>query len=438
MSEATTRPIICGTDFSEPSQQAADVAVALARRLGAPLVLVHGVDERGDIPSGYWARFMAEDRPELEKETARLRQLGMEVRAEIVGGVPDEGVAKYAEKARARLIVLGSGGKGTVERWILGSAAERIAESATMPVLIVRDPIPLETWARNERALKIFVGADFTPASDAALRWVAELPQAGPCEITVGFVDRPPGERAELAVFDGLNLTVETPEARARNENDLRAKAEQWLGVKPAMLRVIPGSARVDTHLLELAEEASADLIVIGTHQWRGVSRLRHASVSRRVLREARTNVACVPSHGLAAEAHAALPQVRRVLAATDLSPHASRAIPHAYSVLGAGGTVCLVHVAKPGGNETTIRAQLRELIPAEAAQRDLQTELRVIEHPDAAAGICEAADRFNADVICIGSHGRSGVLAAAFGSVAHRVIGQSSRPVLVVRPPPV
>src|SRR5688572_2389611 len=183
MSEANTRPIICGTDFSEPSQHAANVAVALARRLAAPLVLVHGVDERGDIPSNYWARFMAEDRPELNKEAARLRELGAEVTAELVGGVPDDGVAQYAGKARAALIVLGSGGKGTIERWILGSAAERIAESATMPVLIVRDPLPLEGWARNERALRVFVGADFTSASDAALRWVAKLLQAGPCEI---------------------------------------------------------------------------------------------------------------------------------------------------------------------------------------------------------------------------------------------------------------
>lgn len=38
--------------------------------------------------------------------------------------------------------------------------------------------------------------------------------------------------------------------------------------------------------------------------------------------------------------------------------------------------------------------------------------------------------------LICIGSHGHSGLLAAAMGSVAQAVIARSTRPVLVVRPP--
>ena len=436
MNQPNARPIICGTDFSEPAQYAANVAVMLAKRLGTRLVLVHGIDERGEIPRHYWPRCMAEDRPHLTAEAARLRELGVDVQEELAGGVPDEGVAKCAEKAHARLIVLGAGGKGALDRWVLGSAAERIAESAPVPTLIVRDSPPLEAWARGERALKVFVGADFTPASDSALRWVAELRQIAPCEITLGFVDRAAEERAELAIFDALNLATETPEERARNEHDLRAKAEHWLGVQPVMLRVAPGSTRIDAHLLHLAHEAQADLIVIGTHQWRGLSRLRHASVSRRVLHDARTNVACIPSRGVAPGVNVHLSQVRRVLVATDLSEHGGRAIPHAYSVLDAGGAVCVLHVLKPGEEREPILAQLRDLIPAEADRRGIRSEVQAVEHGDAAAGICEAADRFEADLICIGSHGHSSLLAAAMGSVAHAVVARSSRPVLVVRPP--
>ena len=436
MHTPNNQPIICGTDFSESARHAANVAAALAKRLGTRLVLVHGADERGDIPRRYWPLFLAEGRPQLMAEAARLREVSADVQEELAGGVPEEGIAKCAEKACARLIVLGSGGKRTVDRWVLGSAAERIAESASVPTLIVRDSAPLEAWARGERALKIFVGADFTPVSDSALRWVAELRKLAPCEITLGFVDRAPDERSELAIFDALDLATETPEARSKNEHDLRGKAERWLGVQPTMLRVTPGSTRIDEHLLELAREAQADLIVVGTHQWRGVSRLRRASVSRRVLHHARTNVACIPSRSVVAGGNAHLPEVRRVLVATDLSEHGGRAIPYAYSVLGAGGAVCVLHVLKPGEEREPILAQLREVVPAEAADRDIRTEVEVIENGDAAGGICEAADRFDADLVCIGSHGRSGLLAAALGSVAHEVIARSRRPVLVVRPP--
>jgi nucleotide-binding universal stress UspA family protein len=430
------RPIFCGTDFSEPAQHAANAAAALAKRIGTPLVLIHGADERGEIPRQYWPALIDEQRPHLVAEAARLRAVGAEVQEKFTGGVPEEGVAKDAEQAQARLIVLGSGGKGTFDRWVLGSAAERIAETAAVPTLVVRDAVPLEAWAGGERPLKVFVGADFTPSSDAALRWVAELRQLGPCEITLGFVDRAPEEHGQLAVYDAFDLTEESPEARTTNESDLRTKAKHYLGVEPGLLRVIPGSKQIDAHLLQLALEDGAELIVVGTHQWRGARRLRHGSVSRRILRNARTNVACIPSRGTAAGGNTHIAEVRRVLVATDLSAHGGRAIPHAYSVLGAGGAICLVHIAKPGEAREPILAQLRGMVTACGATDNFQTEVNVIENRDAAAGICEAADRFDADLICIGSHGRTGLLSVALGSVAQAVISQSSRPVLVVGPP--
>ena len=62
--------------------------------------------------------------------------------------------------------------------------------------------------------------------------------------------------------------------------------------------------------------------------------------------------------------------------------------------------------------------------------------EAHVIGSTDPAKAICQAARRFGADVICLGSHGRSGLSAALPGSVAQGVMAQSHRPVLVVRPP--
>jgi nucleotide-binding universal stress UspA family protein len=50
MTTNETKPILCGTDFSESAAQAATVADALARRLSAPLILAHSVDERGEFP----------------------------------------------------------------------------------------------------------------------------------------------------------------------------------------------------------------------------------------------------------------------------------------------------------------------------------------------------------------------------------------------------
>jgi nucleotide-binding universal stress UspA family protein len=55
-------------------------------------------------------------------------------------------------------------------------------------------------------------------------------------------------------------------------------------------------------------------------------------------------------------------------------------------------------------------------------------------DHPSAA--IAAAAERLDADVICVASHGRRGLARAALGSVTEELMRKTQRPVLVVRPP--
>jgi nucleotide-binding universal stress UspA family protein len=49
-------------------------------------------------------------------------------------------------------------------------------------------------------------------------------------------------------------------------------------------------------------------------------------------------------------------------------------------------------------------------------------------------AEICEAADAIGADLIVIGTHGRSGISHAILGSVAEKVVRKAQCPVLTVR----
>ena len=63
-----------------------------------------------------------------------------------------------------------------------------------------------------------------------------------------------------------------------------------------ARVLVRPGLGRLDVHLAELARAEQADLLVVGSHQRGGLSRLWHGSVSRGALVNAGMSVACVPS----------------------------------------------------------------------------------------------------------------------------------------------
>ena len=60
--------------------------------------------------------------------------------------------------------------------------------------------------------------------------------------------------------------------------------------------------------------------------------------------------------------------------------------------------------------------------------------EVRLVEDVAAASGIVESAKELGCDLIVMGSHGRSGIARLMLGSVASRVVAESTIPVLISR----
>ena len=448
MNTTEIHPIVCGTDFSENADKAAAVADALARRLGIPFILAHSVDERGEFPENMHTRLTNEDRPRLAEHATRLRGVGLSFEEKLLRGLPDDGVAQFAAQTGARLVVVGASTTSSnwAARLLLGNISARIAESSPVPTLVVQDAAPFVAWARGERTLKVFVGADFSTSSDAALRWVAELRQIGPCEVIAGYVDWPPEEAARLGVSGPVGLDENPPAIQQMLERDVREKVARLAGGENVRVCVRANAGRADEPLLEMAVEAQADLIVIGTHQWHGLSRLQHGSVSRGILRHAPMSVACVPAPAAAPVAGPRVRECPRVFVAVDVTEPHGFASRYAYGIAASGGTVCLMHnlepaeppVAPPSDRAqpaAEAAAKLRALTPHEAEARGIATEVEVTESRETAAAICAAAERFGADIICIGSHTRPGFTAKALGSVSLAVLQTSRRPVLVVWP---
>lgn len=153
------------------------------------------------------------------------------------------------------------------------------------------------------------------------------------------------------------------------------------------------------------------------------------------------------------------IPEIASVLAVTDFSDFAAKAIPHAYAVVGEGGTVHILHVIDaedpsqppnplyahyvPGRAPTpaerklqhdAIVARLEALAPEGAAGRSIRTQAHVVYGSEVASAIREVAQDLDVSLVCIASHGRTGILRAVLGSVAMEVLAKSKRPVLVVR----
>jgi nucleotide-binding universal stress UspA family protein len=420
------------------------VAAAIAARLDDTLLVVHSVEmgEAGAIWDGSPAQAIARTKTRLEKQAESLREYGAMIRTEVVIAGAAEAIVARAATRGTRLVIVGSLGRRALERWRLGSVSEQVAERSVVPTLVVRQEQALVAWARDGRPLKVVCAYNFDATSDAALAGMKQLRRIGPCEILVVQVDWPLGEKTRLGV-------------QAMLERDLKAKIDSVLGEKGVSVRVESSLGRPDFRLIEIAREEQVDLVVTGTHQRHGWSRAWHASTSRGLLHDAPMSVLVVPV--TTARAESSVPRLRRILVTTDFSELGNQAIPYAFSLAQSGAAVRLLYVKPPtspllqaGGRVapsarslsvpsipkwTRWERQLRALMPAEIADMGISCDVEVIENREPATAICQAAERFNADVVCLASHGRSGLSAAILGSVANGVMAGSKRPLLLVRP---
>jgi len=141
--------VVVPTDFSS----CAEGAWALAQRLGLPfgseLVLVHVLVEAplwGEGPFNMdqvrevyaSARKWADETLGRWAEEARAK--GLTVRTVLRTGSPHEEIVALATDERADLVVIGTHGRGGVNRALLGSVADRVVRLAPCPVLTIREP----------------------------------------------------------------------------------------------------------------------------------------------------------------------------------------------------------------------------------------------------------------------------------------------------------
>lgn len=140
---------------------------------------------------------------------------------------------------------------------------------------------------------RILVATDFSPHARTALEHARDLVRAaGGRVVLMTALDAPdPLTMVGGAIKTPLDLT----EARAAAEERLRAEARA-VGLGQSLEAVVVRDRRPEVEILAAADQAGADLIVVGTHGFSGVKRWLLGSVSERVLRAATVPVLLVPA----------------------------------------------------------------------------------------------------------------------------------------------
>lgn len=183
---------------------------------------------------------------------------------------------------------------------------------------------------------------------------------------------------------------------------------------------------RSESPYARIVDEASglkADMIVMGRRGRTGLKRLLMGSVTARVVGHSPVNVLVVP--------RAAELKFKNILVATDGSRFSEAAALEAACIAkSCGSNLFALSVADAEAGEAEENAKKAKAI-AEEYGAGAET---VVERGRAYEVIAKTAKEKNADLIVVGSHGRTGIERLLMGGVTERVIGLSESAVLVVK----
>ncbi|MDM7935185.1 MAG: universal stress protein [Methanothrix sp.] len=142
------REILIATDGSETALEAARIGVDIASRSRASVTAVYVVDvfRLARLP-GYAAlpglkeKLLELMRREGERATDEVGSMAIEAgvsfRGILAEGDPGEELLRIARQSGADLLIAGSVGRSAIDRFLLGSIAEKVVRQSGVPVLLV-------------------------------------------------------------------------------------------------------------------------------------------------------------------------------------------------------------------------------------------------------------------------------------------------------------
>jgi nucleotide-binding universal stress UspA family protein len=141
--------IVLATDGSEYSANVVKYAIELAKISEAKIYAIYVVDTGifTSIPMDVaWTNMYELLKQEGNVATNQVESEAMadniEVESITVEGHPAEEIIKLAEDKSADIIVMGTLGKSGLDRFLLGSVAEKVSRTSKIPVMIVRGEKP--------------------------------------------------------------------------------------------------------------------------------------------------------------------------------------------------------------------------------------------------------------------------------------------------------
>lgn len=303
MSEAILVPL----DTTPAAEQVLPVVMALAKALKRPVLLLVVVPDGQELQpvlrphdaeiAGLLERRRQYAQQYLDGVRERLVDEGLTAECEVAQGRVAERISELASDRGASMIAMTTHGRAGVQRWFLGSVAERVVHTVTQPVLLVRPPE--EGKVAIGGIQHVIVPLDGSELAEEALPAATAIASA--CGAPITLLRAVPMDW----ILSGDAMGVESeisPQLLETIEQETREYLDKVVDNLRAAGFTVDEVFAPYTHpaddIVRLAEEGPGTLVVMTTHGRSGVARTVLGSVTDRVIRSSAAPVLVVRSSG--------------------------------------------------------------------------------------------------------------------------------------------
>ncbi len=282
-------PVVAvATDFSTRSDRAVRRAELLVEQTGYGLLLIHVIDD--DQPQRLVdAEWTACESLLDEFQESITSRTGRTVRTALRAGEDFKEIPRVAQEAEADLIVIGPHRRQVARSAFRGTTAERTIRHSTIPVLVANSP-PATRYKR------VLFTTKFDPNSAASIRHFENSPYLGNAErLLLHVYDSMDKEMLSRAMVPGDERADRLAQDRMIASDALAHFIEEHkLTIDQPIVRESCGSFA--THILNVASEKNADLIVVAPGSKSIFELAILGRVSLAVLRQSECDVLILPS----------------------------------------------------------------------------------------------------------------------------------------------
>lgn len=273
------KKILVPTDFSDQAKYALKLAVEIAKRTDAELILLHVAEIPGQSSFNTMGETGSVDGMEgvfimkmIELGKKKLHRLsndemleGVKLKTELKAGNTYYNISSIVNEYKPELIVMGTSGSSGVDEILIGSNAEKVVRNAICPVLTLKEEISLANIDN------ILFASSLKNDDKILAEQLKEIAQLSYAKVHLLKVNTPNS-------FESTSTTHKRMNEYLKN-NGLEADKHIYNGINE------------EEGILAFAKENNMDLIAMGTHGRKGLMHLLSGSIAEDVVNHSKRPV---------------------------------------------------------------------------------------------------------------------------------------------------